>query len=76
MAFSIHIPLKGGTLKVKSANRLRSAETHREVPVFALFGVYFCWWAREIAEREKATETIYMPEYHERTSVVWDRHAA
>jgi hypothetical protein len=43
MGYSFHIPLRRGTLKIKSENRLRSRERFGKVPKFQLFSTYFVW---------------------------------
>jgi len=36
----------GRTFKVKTGRYLRTAELHREVPVFRFGRYYFIWWPR------------------------------
>ena len=46
MGYSIHVPLPGGKLKIKSRNRLRSRELNGDVPTLRIFDVYFVWEAK------------------------------
>jgi hypothetical protein len=41
--YSFHVPLRRGTLKIKSENRLSSRERSGKVPTFRLFSIYFVW---------------------------------
>lgn len=45
MGYSVHLPLPGGTLKVKSESRLRTRERENEVPVWRFGSTYFVWLA-------------------------------
>lgn len=47
MGYSLHVPMPGGVLKIKSRSRLRSREFNREVPIFDFFGVCFVWEPRK-----------------------------
>ena len=43
MAYSFHLPLVFGLLKIKSSDRLRSEERDGRVPVWRLGDMYFVW---------------------------------
>jgi hypothetical protein len=43
MGCSLRIPMRHGTLKIKSKNKLRYREIYWEVPTFRLFSTYFFW---------------------------------
>lgn len=47
MGYSYHVPLRSGTLKIKSESRLRGRERDREVPVWKFAGVYFVWQPKQ-----------------------------
>ncbi|MCB1545459.1 MAG: hypothetical protein KDJ30_14620 [Rhodoblastus sp.] len=51
MGYSLHVPLPGGRLKIKSKSRLRSREAEGKVPVKKLLGLYLIWESREERER-------------------------
>ena len=43
MAFSKHIRLRSGTLKIKTRGALRYEERYRQVPVTPVGPLYFVW---------------------------------
>lgn len=49
MGYSYHVPLRRGTLKIKSESRLRSREREREVPVWKIGRTYFVWESKAVA---------------------------
>lgn len=42
----IHVPLIGGTLKIKTYRELRQRERDHVVPVWRLGNIYFTWWRK------------------------------
>lgn len=51
---TLRFRLPGGTLKIKRYPELRDTERKKEVPVVSIGGVYFVWWSRSAARRERA----------------------
>ena len=46
MAYSVHVPLWFGMLKIKSARKLRRDERHGDVPVWRVGNMCFVWRGR------------------------------
>jgi len=43
---NLRFRLPGGLLKIKTARYLRTAEVHREVPVFRMGRCFLIWWPK------------------------------
>ncbi len=44
MGFSLHIPLPGGVLKIKSSDRLRYEERFGDFGIWKLGSICLVWW--------------------------------